>query len=162
MTTLARVTSVVATLALALWLGGLLTLGVLVAPVLFTQVPIQGAATAMTVVFQRFDLVAMSCAAALLGTEAARAIARVPFARIDHARAGVSVLAAAAAVCEGTFISPRIAALHAAGVVRGAGDAGLELSLLHDRAELLGKTEVALLVAVVVLHAFSRSPPQLR
>ena len=56
------------------------------------------------------------------------------------------------AVYEGASISPRIAALHAAGAVRGLGDAGLELSRLHDRAELLGKTEVVVLMAVIVLH----------
>ncbi|MGH7294141.1 MAG: hypothetical protein ACRELB_04380, partial [Polyangiaceae bacterium] len=58
-------------------------------------------------------------------------------------------------VVEGTVVSPRIAALHAAWVVRGAGEAGIELSRLHDWAERLGKTEVALLVAVVVLQALT-------
>jgi hypothetical protein len=155
MTPLARATTAVALLALAAWLGGLLALGAIVAPVIFTHVPVQGAATAMTVVFQRFDLVAMACAAVLLATEAARAMARVPFMRLDHVRAGLSIVAAAAAVYEGVAVSPRIAALHAAGVVRGLGDAGLELSRLHDTAERLGKTEVLVLAAVVVLQALT-------
>jgi hypothetical protein len=35
------------------------------------------------------------------------------------------------------------------------GSAGMELSKLHDLAELLGKTEVALLVVVVVLQVMT-------
>jgi hypothetical protein len=152
---LRRVTGVVAMLAIAMWLGGLMALGTLVAPVIFSQVSMPWSADAMTVIFQRFDLVAMTSAAALLATEAVRAIARAPFARIDHLRAGVSAAAAAAAVYEGASVSPRIAALHAEGVVRGLGSAGMELSKLHDRAELLGKSEVALLVVVLVLQVVS-------
>src|ERR1700691_5354720 len=97
-------------LAVALWLGGLGTLGALVAPVVFAQVSMPWSAGAMTVIFQRFDVVAMSCAAALLLTEAARAVARAPFARVDLLRATVSVFAATAAVYEGASLSPRIAA----------------------------------------------------
>jgi hypothetical protein len=152
---LRRVVGTIGALAVALWLGGLVTLGVLVAPTIFSRVSMPWSADAMTVVFRRFDLVAMGCAAILLVTEAARAIARVRFSRADHARAGVSVLAAAAAVYEGTSISPRIAELHAAGVVRGMGPAGIELSRLHDLAESLGKAEVGLLVVVVVLQVLT-------
>jgi hypothetical protein len=149
---LRRVTGVVAMLAVALWLGGLVALGALVAPVVFSRVSMPWSADAVTVIFQRFDTVAMVSAAVLLMTEAVRAVAGVPFARIDHLRAGMSVLAAAAAVYEGASVSPRIAALHAEGAIRGMGSAGMELSKLHDVAELLGKTEGVLLVVVVVLH----------
>src|SRR5271170_3983877 len=106
---LRRVTGIVAMLALALWLGGLVALGALVAPVIFSRVSMPWSADAMTVVFQRFDLVAMTCAAVLLATEAARAVVRQPFRRLDHARAAASVLASAAAVYEGETLSPRIA-----------------------------------------------------
>ncbi|HEY1693575.1 MAG TPA: DUF4149 domain-containing protein [Polyangiaceae bacterium] len=157
--TLRRVTEVVAMLALAVWLGGLVALGAIVAPVIFSRVSMPWSADAMTVVFQRFDLVAMSCAAVLLATEAARAVAHIPFARADHVRAGVSLLAAIEAVYEGASLSPRIASLHAAGVVRGLGSAGVELSALHDRAEFLGKSEVALLLVVVVLHVLTVTRP---
>ncbi len=152
---LRRVTGIVAMLALAVWLGGLVALGALVAPVIFSRVSMPWSADAMTVVFQRFDSVAMACAAVVLLTEAVRAVGRVPFARVDHVRAGVSVLAAAAAVYEGASVSPRIAALHAEGAIRGAGSAGMELSKLHDLAELLGKAEVLLLVVVIVLHGLT-------
>ena len=152
---LRRVTGAVAMLALAVWLGGLVALGALVAPLVFSRVSMPASADVMTAIFQRFDLVAMTCAAVVLATEAARAVARVPFARFNHLRAGVSVLAAAAAVYEGTHLSPRIATLHAEGAIRGMGPAGMELSKLHDLAELLGKTEVVLLVAVVVLQVMT-------
>jgi hypothetical protein len=166
MMVLRRAVGAVAALAVALWLGGLVTLGALVAPTIFSRVSMPWSADAMTVVFRRFDLVAMGCAAILLATEAVRAIAAVRagrrFSRADHARAALSVLAAAAAVYEGTSISPRIADLHAAGVVRGMGPAGIELSRLHDLAETVGKAEVALLVAVVVLQVVTatRAPAE--
>ena len=144
-------------LAAAVWLGGLLALGALTAPVVFAVVSMPQSADAMTLIFRRFDLVAMSCAAVVLACEAARAIARVPFARLDHARAAVGVLAAGVTTYEGTAVSPRIAELHMEGVIRGLGPAGLELSRLHDRAELLGKTSVLLLVALVVLQAAAAS-----
>jgi hypothetical protein len=152
---LRTVTGIVGLLAVALWLGGLVALGALVAPVVFDRVSMPASADAMTLIFQRFDLVAMSCAAVLLATEAVRAVARVPFARLDHLRAGTSVLAAIAAVYEGASVSPRIAQLHAEGAIRGLGSAGMELARLHDRAELLGKTEVVLLVLVVALHVWT-------
>jgi len=60
-----------------------------------------------------------------------------------------------AAFVEGVSVSPRIAALHAGGAVRGVNAAGLELAHLHGVAETLGKTEVGLLVVVLVLHVLS-------
>lgn len=146
------VTASVSLVAVAVWLGGLLALGAIVAPVVFSMVSMPSSADAMTTVFRRFDLVAMTCAALVLASEAVRAVARVGFAPIDHARAAVGVVAAALAVFEGTHVSPRIAALHAGGAIRGLGAAGQELSHLHDIAELCGKAEVMLLVALVVLH----------
>jgi hypothetical protein len=115
-------------------------------------------ADAMVVVFRRFDAVAMTCGAIILSTEALRrAVPRVVFARADFARASVSVAAAAAAVFQGTRLSPRIAELHAAGVVRGLGAGGVELSRMHDLAESCGKVQVILLVTLVVLHVASLS-----
>jgi hypothetical protein len=151
-----------ALIAVAVWLGGLLALGAIAAPVVFSVVSFPSSADAMTIVFRRFDLVAMACAAILMGAEATGAAAGARFALADHVRAGVSALAGAVAVLEGTSVSPRIAALHRAGAVRGAGSAGLELARLHDLAEWCGKTEVVLLVVVVVCHvvALSLPPPE--
>ena len=165
MHSLPRVLSAVASLAIALWLGGLVALGALAAPVVFAIVPLPTSADAMTVVFRRFDLLAMACAAVALGCEAGggfvRALGRSPGSGgdrarfVDHARVAATALAAAAAAVEGASVSPRIAALHAGGAIRGVSDAGRELARLHDLAELLGKSEVVLLALVVALRAFS-------
>jgi hypothetical protein len=152
---LRRAATVVALVAVAVWLGGLVALGVVVAPTIFALVSMPASADAMTMVFRRFDVLAMSSAAVVLTTEALRAVARVPFARIDHARAAVSVLAAAAAVLEGASVSPRIAELHAVGALRGRGADGIELDRLHHLAEMLGKAEVLVLVVLVALHVLS-------
>ncbi|HLK35393.1 MAG TPA: DUF4149 domain-containing protein [Polyangiaceae bacterium] len=162
---LRRVFTAVGSLAVALWLGGLVALGALAAPVVFSVVPLPTSADAMTVVFRRFDLLAMTCAAVALGCEAGAGFARAlgqsqaggsdPARLVDHARVAATALAAAAAAFEGASISPRIAELHAGGAIRGVADAGRELARLHDLAESLGKSEVLLLGAVVVLRAFS-------
>jgi hypothetical protein len=156
----AAVASVMALVAVAVWLGGLVALGAIAAPVVFAIVPWPSNADAMTFVFERFDRVAMSCAAIVLAAEAARAVARVPFGRRDHLRAGASVAAGALAVLEGVLITPHIAALHRAGALRGVGDAGIELARLHDLAEWNGKIQLILLVVVIALHATARATPR--
>ncbi len=147
-------------LAVSLWLGGLLALGAIAAPVVFAMVPLPTSADAMTIVFRRFDLVAMACGAVVLAAEAARAIARVPFARADQLRAGAAVIASGLAVFEGRYVSPRIAELHMGGAVRGVASAGAELARMHDLAETCGKAEIVFLVIVVALSvvALTRRP----
>jgi hypothetical protein len=154
---LARIASSVSLLAASVWLGGLVALGALAAPVVFRVTPFPSNADAMTIVFRRFDLVAMGCAATLLATEAVRPALRMRFAPADHARAALSVVAACLAVFEGTRVSPRIAELHAGGAIRGLGAPGLELTRLHDLAETCGKAQLVLLAVVVVLHVVTLS-----
>jgi hypothetical protein len=155
------VASTFSLLAVCVWLGGLLALGALAAPVVFSVVPLPTSADAMTVVFRRFDLVAMACGAVVLASEALRAMTRVTFARSDLARAAAGAVASALAVFEGTYVSPRIAELHMGGAIRGVGSPGGELARLHTLAESCGKAEIVLLVAVVTLHvvALSRRTP---
>lgn len=150
-----RVTSSLALVAIAVWLGGLLALGALVAPVVFSMVPLPASADAMVVVFQRFDTVAMTCAALVLCAEAARRMGRLRLPWVDVVRASLSVAAAAGAVFQGVRISPRIAELHASGALRGVGDAGMELSRIHDVAEACGKAQAVFLFVVIVLHVVS-------
>jgi uncharacterized membrane protein len=150
--------SIVALLAAAVWLGGLVALGAVAAPIVFSRVSLPQSADAMSAVFRRFDAVAMTCAGLVMATEVARRLAGPRFARLDHARALTSLLAAVIAVIEGGSVSPRIAALHAAGAVRGANAAGLELARLHDLAEAFAKAEVTLLAVAIVLHVLSLSP----
>jgi putative copper export protein len=154
-----RLGSVVALIAIAMWMGGLVALGALAAPVVFSMVPFPASADAMTTVFRRFDVLAMGCATVLLATEAVRALFGTYLSGVDRARAALSVVAAALAVIEGSRISPRIAALHAGGAVRGLGTAGLELSRLHDWAERLGEGELWLLALVVALQVVALSTP---
>jgi hypothetical protein len=150
-----RVTSSVSLAAAGVWLGGLVALGALVAPVVFRVVSYPANADAMTLVFRRFDLVAMGAGATMLATEAVRLALGVRFARSDRGRAAATVLAACLAAYEGTRVSPRIAALHAGGAIRGLGERGVELARLHDLAETLGKLQLALLVAVIALHVIA-------
>jgi hypothetical protein len=155
-----RTAASLALLAIAMWMGGLLALGALAAPVVFATVPLPLSADAMTIVFRRFDLVAMASAAVLLATEAAVLVARLPYLRVDRARVAVSVLAAVLAVLQGVHISPRIAELHASGALRGTGSGGLELARLHDLAEMSGQAQLVLLAAAVVLHVVALSSPE--
>jgi hypothetical protein len=152
-----RVTAVVELLAVSVWLGGLLALGAIAAPVVFSMVAFPSNADAMTVVFRHFDRVAMVCATLVLSAEATRALARVSFTVWDCARAIAGVLAAALAVLEATSVSPQIAALHAAGALRGIGSAGMELAHLHDVAEWCGKAQAMLLVGVIALEVVALS-----
>jgi hypothetical protein len=156
-----RISTSLALLAAAVWLGGLVALGAVAAPVVFSVAPWPASADAMTIVFRRFDGIAMGCAVVVLVTESMRAASRAGYARADVARTAVAAAAAGAAVVEGMIISPRIAALHVAGAIRGVAAGGIELARFHDLAEFCGELEVALLVAFVVLQVFTspETPP---
>jgi hypothetical protein len=149
--------AVVALLAIALWLGGLLALGAIAAPVVFSVVAMPSSADAMTIVFRRFDLVAMGCALVVLAAEGTAFFAGPPSTRVDGWRVAACLVASALGAYEAVAVSPRIAALHRAGFVRGLGPEGIELSRLHDMAEWCGKVELVLLVAAIVLHVLSLS-----
>src|SRR5690349_3674263 len=118
-------------LALVAWAGGLVVLGAIVAPTVFGIVPAPASADAMTVVFRRFDAVAMTCAAIALVAEATLALRGGKVQRLDVARGAAIVIASALAVVVGAWLSPGISALHHAGAVRGLGDDGTELERLH-------------------------------
>lgn len=151
------VRDVVALMAGGVWLGGLIVLGAIVAPTVFRNVPAPFSADAMTLVFQKFDRIAIGCAAMLLLTEAAR-LATPSTSPIDSERARsrsryasalgwFCLLAAAAlAIVEGVLISPAVAALHRAGAVRYVGPDGERLEMFHRWAERDGKAQLALLV----------------
>jgi hypothetical protein len=152
-----RASAVVALLAIALWLGGLLVLGAIAAPVVFSVVPMPASADAMTIVFRRFDFVVMGCALVVLAAEAAAFFSGPGPTRADQWRLAACGAAGTLGTFEAFAIAPRIAALHAGGFVRGLGPEGMELSHLHDVAEWCGKTELVLLVVVVVLHVSALS-----
>jgi uncharacterized membrane protein len=141
----------VALLPWALWIGGLLVLGAIVAPSIFGHVRAPDAASAMTIVFRRFDRVALVCAAALLGCEVAFAMTTRPIGRSDLARAAVVVGMSGLCIWQATVLSPRIESLHRAGVVRGEGELGVAFERAHKLAEGSAKTQVVLGLGYLVL-----------
>src|SRR4051812_19474189 len=111
-------------LAVGLWASGRLTLGAIVAPVVFRVVPAPGSADAMTLVFRRFDGVAITCAAIALVAETAFALRGGRASRADAVRGACLAVAAGLAITIGAWLSPGISDLHQAGAIRGFGDAG--------------------------------------
>ncbi|MFO0668705.1 MAG: DUF4149 domain-containing protein [Polyangiaceae bacterium] len=147
-----RVLGALSGLAVAVWLGGLVVLGAVVAPTVFHNVPAPHAADAMTLVFRRFDRIALAAAGVSIVAEAFRA------------RRGPTIVlllvAAALAAVEAIHFSPAIEALHRGGAIRGLGVAGAELDAIHRWAERLAKAEVLTLVAFVVarVNSVARGP----
>jgi uncharacterized membrane protein len=164
-----RITSTLALVAAAVWVGGMLTLGALVAPVVFTMIPAPGAADAMTVVFQRFDTVALVCVAVMVASEAFRsatatsgprlglgaALSGDAIGRLDLARMAMGALGAALVLLEALWITPVIVALHRGGAIRGVGSEGLELDRIHGYAETCGKAQATVGLALIALHVFT-------
>ena len=143
--------AVVQLLAVGFWAGGLITLGAVVAPIVFRVVKAPASADAMTLVFGRFDAVAITCAAVALIAEVAFAVRGGRVTRADVARGSSLVIATGIAIAIAVSISPGIAGLHRSGAVRGVGDAGLALERMHRLAETLAKSELLFLGVVFVL-----------
>ena len=159
MKNLVTVASHVATiLAIALWLGGMLTLGAVVAPVVFSIVPLPASADAMTVVFRRFDAIAITSAAIVLFCELWRVRSVGRLARVDIARGASLIGAGLLALYEGMVVSPRVESLHRGGAIRGVGDLGLQLESAHATAEFVSKLEAGVLVVFVVLYVATSRP----
>lgn len=147
-----RAAAVVAVLALALWVGGLVALGACAAPIVFHVVPAPLSGDAMGSVFRRFDAVAMSAAVVVLACEAARIRFGGRRAVADRTRTLLTIVAGAAAIYGGVRLSPGIVALHVAGAVRGVGTDGLQLERLHELAEAVAKIEVTAGLVLLALH----------
>jgi hypothetical protein len=137
--------------ALALWMGGLVVLGAVVAPTVFGIVPAPTSADAMTVVFRRFDTIAIACGVVALVAEAAIAWRGGKARRLDVVRASALAIAVGLAILEGAWLSPAIQRLHRGGAVRGFGLDGAELEHLHRIAESTAKAELVLLLVTLVL-----------
>ena len=151
----ARILGAVSLLACLPWLGGLVVLGAVVAPAVFAIVPAPTSADAMTVVFRRFDRVAIVASAVVLLCEVG--LATVTRTLRDAARSLAAIVMSALALYEATILSPQIEALHRAGAIRGLGDLGLELEHAHAIAELVAKTELAVGLGYVVLLVWTVS-----
>ncbi len=154
----------VSLLAASVWLGGLVVLGAVVAPIVFHEVPMPESADAMTLVFVAFDKIAISASAIVAVAEVIRfrADARMTAAmsKIDLARLGAIAIAGTLAIIQGVWLSPAIVALHREGAIRGFGPSGEKLERIHAWSERCGKTESVLLVAMIVLLAHALQRPR--
>jgi len=157
-----RSISAVYVLALALWTGGLVVLGAIVAPTVFGMVPAPASADAMTVVFRKFDAVAIACALIVLLAEAGLAWRGAQTTRLDLARGGAAVGAGGLAIVTGTWLSPAIQALHDEGAIRGLGEAGAALEQFHRHAASAAKAELFLLLIVIVFLVTRLTRPESR
>jgi hypothetical protein len=154
-----RIAATVAVLAVGVWLGGMVALGACAAPFVFRLTPAPFNGNAMGAAFARFDHIALGAAALVLGAEVARTWARLRKPRTIAARIRrlAGILMACSAAYVGLAITPGINGLHREGVTRGVGDDGARLERLHARAELVGKLDVVLGLALVGLHVFTLS-----
>jgi uncharacterized membrane protein len=149
--------SALSLVAAAVWLGGIVVLGAVVAPTVFRIVHAPDSADAMTTVFLTFDKIAMSAAVVIAVTEVLRS-RMGPVRRVDLARLSTAVVASGLAFAQGLWLSPRIAELHAHGAVRNVGELGQRLESVHRMSEFCGKTESVALVVFLVLVAASFAP----
>jgi putative copper export protein len=150
-----QVATVVAVIAAGAWLGGLLVLGAIVAPVVFHTVPAPTSADAMTIVFRRFDGVAMACGAVLAVAE----VVRVRTSGVDRrvaTRVALAAVAVAVGLVMGLWVSPEIARLHELGAIRGLDPLGERLDAVHNWATRLGKVEAIALIGVITLHVLPK------
>lgn len=151
-----KIATAASLLAAAIWLGGLVVLGAIVAPIVFHEVTAPMSADAMTHVFLRFDRVALVALIVVGVAEAVSARVAPPRTWPERVRLAAVALAGVLALVQALWLSPAIAELHAGGAIRGLGPMGDALEVVHRRSELCGKTEVFLLVAFLGLSAFRR------
>ena len=106
-------------LALAVWFGGLVTLGAIAAPAIFDVVSLRQVADGRVLsgavfgeILRRFHLLAYGCATVLIGALIARAILG-PRPRRFALRVGIAAAMLAATLYSGWVLSPRIEQLRA-------------------------------------------------
>lgn len=153
---------VVEAILVTLWASGLVVLGAIVAPTVFRIVPAPHSADAMTVVFRRFDQVAIYGGCLALFMESLAAWRRKKTTPFDLGRAVALGFAWALALLTGVWLSPGIEALHREGALRGLGESGLRLERLHSLAEAVAKGELLLLVTVLVMLVVRATRPFVR
>jgi len=152
-----RAATSVAVLAAGTLVGGMVALGACAAPLVFELTPAPFSGNAMGAAFARFDQIAIGSAVTVLACEMVRTwIERTrPRSLWPRIRRLTAIALAMCAVYVGVSLTPRINELHLAGVRRNVGAQGMELEKIHKRAEMTGKAEVALGIAVVLLHVLT-------
>ena len=147
---------VIATLAVALWLGGILALGAFAAPEVFGQLPRETAGSVMGTIFAKFDRLVLVVAGVLVFAEAVRVLTEGVPGRLGLARLIMAGALVALALTSALWLGPSINEMFENGIRRGVGDAGAEMDRLHHLAELLGKVAflcaTAWLTLGIILH----------
>jgi hypothetical protein len=152
-----RIATTAALVATGLWIGGMVALGACAAPAVFALTPAPFSGEAMGTAFARFDKIAVGCSAVVLGAEIVRTFLhrkRRPT-LVERLRRTVAIVMAAGAAYVAAVSTPRIMDMHRAGVRRNVGPEGAAMEATHERAEAIGKAQVALGVALVALHVFT-------
>jgi hypothetical protein len=146
-----RLAVVVATwlhiVAIGLWMGAMLGVGALVAPVAF-QLARDQAGTILGESFRRLNYFGLGCAAVVGATTAVEALAR-RLTRASLARLALVALAAGIAWHLGWQVFPQMDALRASGQMA-------EFDLLHARYEQLGHAQFVLLLGAALTTAIAR------
>jgi hypothetical protein len=152
-----KTAAVVAIVAWALWLGGMIALGACAAPFVFQLTPYPFSGQAMGAAFARFDSIAITCSVIALGAEAVRTLlsSRHRQTLAVRLRRYLAMLIALGAVYTGLRLTPAILSMHNDGVRRNVGAQGSELERIHRQAELIGKVNVPIAILVIALHVFT-------
>jgi len=156
---LATAGEAVLVLALALWLGGIIALGAVSAPLVFGELPRPQAAPLMTAIFRRFDGIVLALAGVIALTSLLRAWDAGVARAVGKLRLGVAGALVAAGAASSLWISPKIEGYLRAGAHRGEGAAGQALDRWHAAAEGVARGQVALaalLLVLLVIDARSR------
>ncbi len=152
---LLKTTHALEVVSLGLMMGGMLTLGAFVAPMVFRSFPVDQAGAVMTVIFRRFDAVLLVCLAGVALGEVVRFLTKADkgsklLARLRR----VSVLGLMAVTLYGSLmVHPQIEAFQKAGVRRGVGVEGQAFECLHKTSESLYKTDFVLSTVTLILLA---------
>jgi hypothetical protein len=157
--------AIVAVIALGVWAGGMLALGVCAAPFVFRLTPAPWSGYAMGAAFARFDTIAIAMSVLTLGAEVVRTLLamRRPAARalLPRLRRYGAIVLALAAVYSGMRLSPTINQMHQDGVRRNVGPEGIELEKIHKQAELIAKIAMPLALVLAALHVVTlRTSPE--
>lgn len=154
----AAVAETAATLAMALWLGGLLALGAMAAPTVFRMLEGDSAGTVMGTIFGKFDRMVLVLAVVFTAAEATRIYVdrdRLGGA-LARARLGLAAVLVILALISSLWLTPGINEMFAAGVRRGVGEAGQRMDRMHDWAETLGKVAALCAAAWIAIGIFTR------
>lgn len=146
--------AICASLAAGVVVGGMVALGACAAPAVFRLVPLPLSGDAMGTAFARFDSIAIGGAAVILGAELLRTFLgrRARPTLLGRARRISGIVLAGLISLMALSLTPTINELHRAGVTRGQGEDGQRLDAVHRRAELIGKLEALLALALIGLH----------